>query len=124
MIKDNIAKGLWLNILEGDLWKIDWMLYKNTIWVNKKLYNYEKRFVIAHEICHFLLSEKSFSKWIYHSLNPMEKREDSFQAKLLVPIKQIKDLYIEHENIPTLVDIFEVPEKVIEKELNNIFCKV
>jgi hypothetical protein len=39
-----------------------------------------------------------------------------------LPEEKLKELYLEYENIPTLVSCFWVPEEVIMKRLNNIFC--
>lgn len=118
---ERIVNSFGIKIIKMDLWKVDWLLFENFIWVNKKLHKFKQRFVIAHEFCHFILWEKWFSKWIYHSTDPKEKRADDFATQILLPKNQIKEKYFEFENIPTLAQYFWVPEKVVEKRLNNLF---
>jgi hypothetical protein len=40
---------------------------------------------------------------------------------LLCPTSQMKELWEEHENIPTLAQFFIVPESIIEKKLKLIY---
>jgi len=117
---EEIVKNEWVKIHTMDLWKIDWVLYENNIWVNSKLDLFKQRFVIAHEFCHFLLWEKWFSRWIFHSKDPKEKRADEFAMNLLLPKRALLKAYEEYQNIPCLVNIFWVPSEVIEKKLNLI----
>ena len=112
-----------LKIVEWDLGEVDWMLYQNFIWVKKGICEKTKRFIIAHEFCHFLLKEKSFSTWIYHSLDFKEKRADKFATDILLPKNALLDEYKNFENIPTLSDIFCVPGKVIDMSLKNLLNK-
>lgn len=121
---ESIVKSFWIGVVRMDLWKIDWVLFENFIWVNSNLHNYKQRFVIAHEFCHFLLWEKWFSKWMFHSRDLKEKRADEFATKFLLPEKQLIEIYKELENIPTLTTYFAVPEKVVEKRLNILFTNV
>ena len=109
-----------INLIKTDLWQVDWLFYKNTIWVNSILSKEKQRFTIAHEFCHYLLKETWFSKWIYHSKDLKEKRADKFATELLLPAIPIYEAYREYWNIPTLSEMFGVPWKVIEMRLNNL----
>lgn len=117
---ENIIEKEWIKIHKYDLWKIDWLLYRNIIWVNSKLSPVKQRFVMAHELCHFLLWEKWFSRWIFHSKDPKEKIADEFAMNLLLPNNALLKAYKEFQNIPCLVNIFWVPSEVIEKKLRSI----
>lgn len=117
---ESIVESFWLKIIKYDLWIVDWILFEEHIWINASLDSFKQRFVIAHEFCHFLLWEKWFSKWIYHSKDPKEKRADNFATELLLPKKNFIDKYLEFWNIPTLSQYFWVPEKVVEKRLIDL----
>ncbi len=117
----SIVKQFWIKIINFDLWKVDWILFWNYIWINGKLSEPKQRFVIAHEFCHFLLSEKWYSRGIFHSKEQKEKRADKFAMKLLLPEKTLLEAWEEYWNIPTLVNMFWVPAEVIKKRLNILF---
>jgi len=117
---NSIIKEHNINLEKADLWQIDGLFYKNTIWVNNILSKEKQRFTMAHEFCHFLLQETWFSKWIYHSKDLKEKRADDFATKLLLPKNKILEAYREYWNIPTLSKMFQVPVMVIEKRLNTL----
>ena len=117
---ESIIKDYNITLIKADLWQVDWLFYKNTIWVNSILSKEKQRFTIAHEFCHYLLKETWFSKWIYHSKDLKEKRADEFATKLLLPKKAILEAYKEFWNIPTISEMFQVPVKVVEMRLNNL----
>ncbi len=118
----NIVKEYWLKIIEWNFEDVDWMLFENYIWIQKNMRKEQKRFVVAHEFCHFLLNERSFSVWIYHSTSFSEKRADKFATDILLPKKAVLEKYEEYEDITTLAQIFWVPIKVVEMRLNHLLC--
>lgn len=125
-----IIEDFWIKIIEKSLEKgseilwvracCDWIEF---IFVRENLSEKEKRFILAHEFCHFLLNEKWFNMWILKIKSDIERRADNFAADLLLPEKALIEAYKTFENIPTLSDIFWVPEKVVEYKLNKIFTK-
>lgn len=125
-----IIKSFWIKIIEKSLDKgseilwvracCDWIEF---IFVREDIWEKEKRFVLAHELCHFLLDEKWLNMWILKIKSEIEKRADNFATDLLLPEKTLVEAYETFENIPTLSDIFWVPEKVVEYKLNKIFSK-
>ncbi len=122
----NIIKQHKILILQNNFGnEIKWArgCYNNTevIYIDEKLSEKEKRFILAHEFCHYLLNEKGFDFGILKIKNIKENRADNFAMDLLLPTKKLIEAYNEFENIPTLSDMFWVPEKVVEKKLNKIF---
>ena len=125
-----IISDFWINIIEKSLEKgneilwvracCDWVQF---IFVRENLNEKEKRFVLAHELCHFLLNEKWLNMWILKVKSEIEKRADNFACDLLLPEKPLKEAYETFENIPTISDMFWVPEKVVEYKLNKIYTK-
>lgn len=125
---EEIIKENGVKIIEADTLEIEWIFIKflkdPTIFISKNLTKKEKRFVLWHEFCHFLLWEVSLSINCLNQNDFIEKRANNFSVDLLIPTKKLLELYQEYENIPTLSDIFWVPEKVIEYKLNNLICKI
>lgn len=117
---NSVVKDYWLKIVEWDLGDVYWILYKNIIWVKKNIDVKNQRFIIAHEFCHFLLKEKSFSTWIYNSSDFIEKRADKFATHILLPKKVFIENYNQFWNIPTLSEMFWVPVQTVEMRLNNL----
>jgi len=99
----------YITLIKADLWQVEWLFYKNTIWLNSILSREKQRFTITHKFCHYLLKETWFSK-----------RADEFATKLLLPKKTILEAYKEFWNIPTISEMFQVPVKVVEMRLNNL----
>lgn len=121
----SIVKDFGIKIESNNFWKeikgcraeIEW---KEIFYISENLNEKQKRFVLAHELCHFLLWEKWFNLWILKIKTIEEKRADNFATSLLLPKKQLIEAYKEYENIPTISDIFWVPEKIIEYKLNKL----
>ena len=122
-----IIKNNWIKIIKNHFWKneIFWTrgipFWIDIIYVKNNLSEKEERFILAHEFCHFLLNEKSFNMWILKVKSEEEIRADNFACDLLLPDEAVKNAYLKYENIPTLSDIFWVPESVVEYKLNKLF---
>lgn len=101
--------------------KLNWLAIDNKIVINSKLSEKEKRFYIGHELCHILLKENRPSISLLSSSDFRETRANDFSTDLFVPKDDLKQAYIEYENIPTLSDMFSIPEEIIEKQLKKIF---
>ena len=121
-----IISELWINLEFIDYWDANW-LYMNIFWIDyifikNGLDKKKERFILGHELCHFLLWESGFSMNLdFYSKNIMEQRADEFSSHIFATDEDIKEAYSEYENIPTLSDIFWLPENIIEKRLNKLF---
>lgn len=118
---ENIIYNYWIEIDYIDFEKINWIIIWDRIWISKNISKEKQRFTLAHEFCHFLLKEKWASTWPFASIEFREKRADTFAMNLLLPDKALIEAYNNYQNLPTLANMFWVPEKVVEKRLNNLF---
>ena len=121
-----IISELWINLEFIDYWDANWLymniFLKDYIFIKNGLDEKKERFILGHELCHFLLWESGFSMNLdFYSKNIMEQRADEFSSYIFASDKDVKEAYLEFENIPTLSDIFWLPENIIEKRLNKLF---
>ena len=116
----DIIESLWITVAYLDFTKINGIIIKDTIGINRNISTWKQRFTMAHELCHFLLNEKWASSWLYASSDIREKRADDFASRLLVPTKALKESWGNFQNIPTLSEMFWVPKKVIENRLTHL----
>ncbi len=92
-----------------------------TIFLNNKLNEYERRFVLAHEISHAVMHTKS-SCFFTNTLNnklKMEYQANMFAAELLIDLKNIDTIYLEKYSIKQLAAYFNVPVELIEFKFNE-----
>lgn len=106
---------------------------KKSIVVNSKVAFNQQRFVIAHELAHFIYDYKGTPKYIdfYKKNNHgtlKEKRANMFAAKLLIPKDKFEEKYLitkkEDANLIFIVyrlaKIFKVQPKAINKRLYEV----
>lgn len=121
-----IISELWISLEFIDYWDANWLymniFWENYIFVKKWLSKKMERFTLWHELCHFLLWESWFSINLdFHRKSIIEQRADEFSSHIFATDEDLKEAYLEYENIPTLSDIFLLPENIIEKRLNKLF---
>ncbi len=117
----DIVEKFWIIINYFDFQKINWVAKWNFFGINKNLGIKKQRFIIAHELCHFLLNEKWASTGFFSSCDIREKRADIFATDLLLPTNALIENWEKFTNIPTLSEIFWVPEEVVEYKLKKLF---
>lgn len=114
---EEIVWNCWILLEYTNLFtKVKWMvIWDDTIVVNSNLNKYSKRFILAHELWHFLFWDTKDSKvW----KEEKEKRADRFAIDLLLPTDELLRLYNKWYDIKALSNIFKVPELVIKNKLN------
>ena len=118
---ESIVSKLWLNIEYFNFGKINGFISWNTIVINNTLSLAEQRFTLAHELWHYVDWEIWASTGIFACTDYKEKKADSFAMDILCPTQQVKELWDEYQNIPTLVQFLCVPESIIIKKLKLIY---
>lgn len=106
---------------------------KKSIVVNSRVEFHQQRFVIAHELAHFIYDYKGTPKYIdtYRKNNHgtlKEKRANTFAAKLLMPKDKFEEKYFitkdENKNsifiVYRLAKVFKVQPKAINKRLYEV----
>jgi len=116
-----IISDFWLSLDYFDFSTINGFIAWKHIAVNKSLCIAEQRFVIAHELWHFLDGEIWASTELFSTTDPKEKIADQFAMDLLCPTFKVRELWEKYENIPTLSQIFLVSNEVIEKKLKQVY---
>ena len=120
----DIIEELWINLVHEDFLDANWLylniFWENYIFVKKWLSKKMERFTLWHELCHFVLWESWFSINLdFHRKSIIEKRADDFSVSLFCwNDSNIINNYNDYENIPTLSNLYWIPEKFIEKKLN------
>lgn len=110
----------------GKSWGMYMYLNKTrTIFINSILNDYEKRFVLAHEIGHAILHTKTscFFSGTY-SYNKIKKEYEAniFAAEFLIELEYTDTLYLEGYSMGQLASFYKVPLELIEfkfKERRN-----
>ncbi len=98
-----------------------------TIFIDSDLNEYERRFVLAHEIGHALLHTKSscfFNNTHSFYKSKREYEANIFASEFLVNLDYTDELYLEGYSIGQLASFYKVPIELIEfkfKERRN--CK-
>ena len=118
---ESIVSKVWLNIEYFSFDKINWFIYWDTITINSNLSLAEQRFTIAHELWHYVDGEIWTSTGIFACTDFKEKKADKFAMDILCPTEQVKELWEEYQNIPTLAQCLLVPEKIIINKLKLIY---
>lgn len=118
---ESIVSKVWLNIEYFSFEKINWIFSWKTIVINNNLSLAEQRFTIAHELWHYINWEVWTSIGIFACTDFKEKNADNFAMDILCPTEQVKDLWEEYENIPTIAQCLLVPESIVIKKLKLIF---
>ena len=92
-----------------------------TIFLNNNLNEYERRFVLAHEIGHAVMHTKSscFFNNTFNNKLKMEYQANMFAAELLIDFKVIDTVYLEKYSIKQLAAYFNVPVELIEFKFNE-----
>jgi hypothetical protein len=101
---------------------------KRKIFYSERLDKKDKRFVLAHEFCHFILGHNSlFFCRMSNDKKPQEPNDyheesDRMAAILLMPHEYIKDnLGEENEKI---AQALEVPVKAVEKRKDEVYSEI
>ena len=123
---EEIIENLWIIIEKVDFWhtEINWVRTKiwnkEIIFINPNLDIKKQRFVMAHELCHFLLWEKEVFKRPICVRPFQEVRADDFATDLLLPENRLKELIIDWYDIFQISDIMWIPEKYVEQRYKKI----
>lgn len=106
------------------------------IFTNRKVHPYQQRFVIAHELAHYLFDYDHTSEVYYNTYKKnshsaeAEKRANAFAASLLMP----KDAFLKEYNkaraksnnpifiLDYLSDTFKAPRKSVLKRMYEVGC--
>ncbi len=118
---ESIVSKVWLNIEYFSFENINWLFSWKTIVINNNLSLAEQRFTIAHELGHYIDGEIWASTGVFACTDYKEKKADTFAMDLLCPTEQVKDLWKEYENIPTIAQCLVVPESIVIKKLKHIY---
>lgn len=88
-----------------------------TIFINSTLNEYEKRYVLAHEIGHAIMHTKSscfFTSTFVNNKLKKEYQANIFAATLLIDLSTIDKLYLQGYSIGQLASYYNVPVELIE----------
>lgn len=117
----NIIKNEELTVNYLYLFTIQWFLYKKNIWVNINLNLYKKRFVIAHEVWHYINWNYQTLVWVPFWKNPNEKLADTFAIEILLPEDELLEACETYEwDLSILETIFWVERDIIEKRIKKL----
>lgn len=123
---EEIIENLWIIIEKVDFWhtEINWartkIWNKEIIFINPNLDIKKQRFVMAHELCYFLLWEKEVFKRPICVRPFQEVRADDFATDLLLPENRLNELIIDWYDIFQISDIMWIPEKYVEQRYKKI----
>lgn len=118
---ESIVSKIWLVIEYFPFDSINGFIHWRTIAINSNLSLSEQRFTIAHELWHYVDWEIWTSTGIFACTDFKEKVADQFAMDLLCPTDQLKELWEEYENIPTIAQCLVVPESIVIKKLKLIY---
>lgn len=99
-----------------------WGMYKyikrnKTIFLNSELDDYQKRFVLSHELGHAVMHTKSscfFTNTLENNKLKKEYEANMFAATLLIDLNNIDELYLQGYSINQLASYYKVPSELIE----------
>lgn len=123
-----IANSLGIEIITHNLGST-WGMYRNIkrnkfIFVNNKLSDNERKFVLAHELGHAIMHSKNNCFYLKHNtfmkVSNFEIEANKFAAELLISDNDIKDATERHFNIDQMGAYFEVPKDILEYKFNNL----
>jgi len=98
------------------------ILINKNIWVNTNLHLYKKRFVIVHELAHYIFWWNSDLVWVPLWRNCHEKLADDFALDILLPREKLIKACEEYNWDSTILEsIFGVDRKLIEKRVKKLF---
>ena len=105
-----------------------WGMYKyikrnRTIFLNSELDDYQKRFVLSHELGHAVLHTKSscfFTNILTNNKLKKEYEANMFAALLLIDLTNIDDLYLQGYSISQLAAYYKVPNELVEFRFKEI----
>ena len=109
-----------IKLHEVDLWDFQGLRYKNYIATHYMLSRFMRRFVLAHELCHFIHWEEGFTTGIFSSCSFSERRADKFAIDLLCPSDITMELWNQYEDITVIAKILEVPDIAVQKKLETL----
>lgn len=99
-----------------------WGMYKyikrnKTIFLNSELDDYQKRFVLSHELGHAIMHTKSscfFTNTLANNKLKNEYQANMFAATLLIDLDNMDKLYLQGYSIDQLASYYKVPSELIE----------
>lgn len=137
-----IAKMYGLDVIEYQFKKDDISgilvdYYENGEWaivINEKEPKKRKRFTIAHELGHFLLHTRItgeqfvdtktnlsvFYRAVSIGSNSQEQEANLFAANLLMPKREVEEIYNEVQDIQKVADEFDVSQSAMSFRLTNL----
>ena len=121
-----LASALDVIIITVPLGKV-WGMYKyikrtKVIYLNENLNEYEKRFVLAHELGHAVLHTKSNCFFTNtKNINKIKKEHEAnlFAAQFLINFSNIDELYLKEYSIDQLASYYKVPIDLLEFKLKE-----
>ena len=117
----NIIKYEDLSISYLYLFNIQWFLYKRNIWVNTNLNLFTSRFILCHEIWHYIAWDKKDLIWVPFWKNPNEKQADNFAMEILLPEDELLEACETYErDLNILEKVFWVEKELIEKRIKKL----
>jgi Zn-dependent peptidase ImmA (M78 family) len=117
----NIIKYEDLSISYLYLFNIQWFLYKRNIWVNTNLNLYKARFIISHEIGHYIHWDCQNLIWVPFWKNLNEKKADNFALEILLPEDKLLEAGETYEwDLTVLEKVFWVEKELIEKRVKKL----
>ncbi|CUQ09953.1 Predicted Zn peptidase [Clostridium paraputrificum] len=125
-----ITKDLGITLIVAPLGNV-WGMYKyikrtKVIYLNESLNEYEKRFVLAHELGHAVLHPKSTCFFTdTKNLNKIKKEHEAniFAANFLIDTIDVDKSYLEGYSINQLAAYYKVPVDLIEFKFKNLHRK-
>ncbi|MHB8181301.1 MAG: ImmA/IrrE family metallo-endopeptidase [Acidithiobacillus ferrivorans] len=119
---DQVADGLGLSVIYNDklTGRMKEYYFGSTIVIQADLPVREKRELVAHAICHYLLhagNHLAMQKRIYSFGNYHEKQANVFAACLLMPMSQLSRFIAGRARLDEIAEYFEVREELVRLRL-------
>ena len=109
---------------EGDLGMYTFIQKKKVIILSDTLDEFQKRFVLAHELGHAILHPRCNSYFLRKHTNAKtffyEKEANTFAAELIISDDELKDVLEYGYTIPQIASYFCVPEDLVKLKLDNL----
>ncbi|CEK35419.1 putative Zn peptidase,Metallopeptidase immA,Domain of unknown function (DUF955) [[Clostridium] sordellii] len=123
-----LAQYLDIEVIEHDLahaYGMYRLVKKNKfIFLNTKLDDITRNFVLSHELGHAILHRTSpgfyFKNHTFMKTSIYEKEANTFAAELIISDNELKDVLEYGYTIPQIASYFCVPEDLVKLKLDNL----